>query len=57
MIDPFHSTIIILANGCGGGLLQLQHVAKDADPDVQQDLLLQLYERSRCYEVQLKAIA
>ena len=57
MIDPFHPTIIILANGRGGGLLQLQHVAKDADPDVQQDLLLQLHERSRCYEVQLKAIA
>ena len=57
MIGRFHPTIIILANGCGRGLLQLQHVAKDADPDVQQDLLLQLHERSRCYEVQLKAPA
>ena len=42
--------IVIAANGCGRGFIQLQHVAEDPDPDVQQDLLLQLHQQPRCYE-------
>ena len=49
--------ILFTANGGGGGFLQLQHVAEDPHPDVQQDLLLQLHQRQRCYGQRSKTIA
>ena len=48
---------VIAANGCEERIVQLQHVGENPDPDVQQDLLLQLHQPPRGYAQWSKAVA